>query len=103
MAASSERLRDRALLWGILLVFISLSGEKLLVGDGFPQRILSTRRRKAISRRGPKSPSRTPSPPGRSNGDGLCGELRIETLTASNSPDLPSLVPPLSASGLRDP
>jgi hypothetical protein len=36
MAASSERLRDRALLWGILLVFTSLSGEKLLVGDGSP-------------------------------------------------------------------
>jgi hypothetical protein len=36
MAASTERLRSGALLWGLLLVFCILSGEKLLVGDGSP-------------------------------------------------------------------
>jgi hypothetical protein len=76
MAASTERLRGGALFWRLLLAFITLSGENLLVGDGSPRRILSTRRRRAASRRGPAEISaHTPSPPGRNSGDDLCGKL----------------------------
>jgi hypothetical protein len=44
MAANAARLRDGARLWGLHLAFLILSGKKLLVGDGFPRRILSIRR-----------------------------------------------------------